>query len=263
MRRRASSGLPSALGTALVGLALLAAWHLLAAAGVWPRYLFPGPAEVAARMAQAWSQGELGTGVVRSMARMAAGFGLAVAMGVPLGLLLAAAPPALAGGLRAVFTGLQSLPSVCWFPLAILWLGLDERAILFITVAGSLFVVACAVDAGVRQIPPVYAQAAGTLGIRGWRLYAWVLLPAGVPALVVALRQGWSMAWRSLMAGELLYVSGGLGHLLQLGRELHDAPLVLGVVLVTLLLGLATERLLFLPAEQRVARRWGFSAART
>lgn len=259
MRTRASA-LGPALGSAAVIAGLLALWQALAAAGLWPSYLFPSPAQVLARLGQAWAQGELLTAVWRSLARMGLGFALAVALGVPLGLLLAAAPPALGGGLRAVFAGLQSLPSVCWFPLAILWLGLDERAILFITVAGSLFVVACAVDAGVRQIPAVYAQAAGTLGIRGWRLYLWVLLPAGVPALVVALRQGWAMAWRSLMAGELLYVSGGLGHLLQLGRELHDAPLVLGVVLVTLVLGLVAERLLFLPAERGVARRWGFAA---
>lgn len=155
--------------------------------------------------------------------------------------------------------GLQAMPSICWFPLAILWFGLNEWAILFVTVIGALFAVASTTEAAFRTIPPQFLRAAATMGAKGWRLYWQVMLPAALPTLLTGLRTGWSFAWRSLMAAELLFMSLGLGHLLGIGRELVDAALVVAVILVVLLFGLAVDRLLFARTETAVRQRWGFS----
>jgi NitT/TauT family transport system permease protein len=157
--------------------------------------------------------------------------------------------------------GLQALPSICWYPLAVLWLGLNEWAILFVTAIGTLFAVASATEAAIRTIPPAYPRAAATMGAKGWRLYTRVIFPAALPTLLTGMRVGWSFAWRSLMAAEMLFMNLGLGQLLGMGRELADAAQVVAVILVILALGLAVDRLCFARLERTVRARWGFEAA--
>ena len=159
-----------------------------------------------------------------------------------------------------ILSGLQALPSICWLPLAILWFGLSESAIIFVVVMGSLLSVTIATEDGIRGIPPQLLAVSGTLGIRGLRLYAGVLIPAALPGIITGLKLGWSFAWRALMAGELLFVAGGLGQLLTTGRELLDVPQVMAVMGAIILIGVATDRLLFQTVEARVRRRWGLVA---
>ena len=159
-------------------------------------------------------------------------------------------------------TGLQALPSICWLPLALLWFGLSETAILFVVVAGSLLVdhrrdgSRC-----VRNVPPLYVRAARTMGARGATLYLRVILPAALPAILSGMRLGWTFAWRSLMAGELLFVSGGLGQLLATGRELGDMARVMAVMVAIVTLGLVTEVLFFQRLDARVREVWGTDRA--
>ncbi len=159
--------------------------------------------------------------------------------------------------LGSLVLGLQALPSICWLPLALLWFGLSETAILFVVVMGALLSITTATEAGVKNTPPVYLRAARNLGARGWRVYVFVILPAALPAIITGMKLGWSFAWRSLMAAELLYVSLGLGQLLTLGRELNDMSQVIAVMLVIIAIGLAVDRLVFAPIETRVRERWG------
>jgi len=154
--------------------------------------------------------------------------------------------------------GLQALPSICWLPLALLWFGLNEQAMLFVVVMGALLSITLATEAGIKNTPPLYLRAARNLGARGWRLYALVILPAALPAIITGMKLGWSFAWRSLMAAELLYVSLGLGHLLMMGRDLNDMNQVVAVMLIIIAIGLAVDRLVFAPIEVRVRERWGF-----
>ncbi len=162
-----------------------------------------------------------------------------------------------------VVTGLQSLPSICWFPMALLWFGLNENAVQFVVVMGSIFAVTVSVRSGIRSLPPIIGRAARTLGARGWRTWWHVFLPASLPAFLSGTRQGWAFAWRSLMSAELLSQSlrAGVGHLLNTGRDLNDMAMVLGMILVILVLGLVVDRLLFLPVERLVSRRWGVEGA--
>jgi energy-coupling factor transporter ATP-binding protein EcfA2 len=106
-------------------------------------------------------------------------------------------------------------------------------------------------DDGLRE------RAARTMGANGPTLIFRVLLPAAMPGIVMGAKMGWTFALRSLMAGELLFVSGGLGQLLETGRDLADTALVLGIVAVIVLLSRISERVLFGPLERAIARRWG------
>jgi NitT/TauT family transport system permease protein len=179
---------------------------------------------------------------------------------VPLGLLIGRVR-LLQETLGTVILGLQALPSICWLPLAILWFGLSERAILFVVVMGAVLSICLSAVDGVRNTPPLYLRAARTMGAEGWALYWRVILPGALPAILTGMKLGWSFAWRSLMAGELLYVSLGLGQLLTLGRELNDMSRVMAVMLVIVALGLTVDRLLFAPAERLVRERWGLNLA--
>jgi NitT/TauT family transport system permease protein len=123
---------------------------------------------------------------------------------------------------------------------------------------GSLLAITIATEGAVRAVPPLYIRAGRTLGARRLRIYTRVILPAALPSIVTGLKLGWTFAWRSLMAGELLYISGGLGQMLTLGRELNDMARVLAVMVVIVALGLAFERLLFGTLENHLRERWGF-----
>lgn len=254
---------PLAAGTWLRRIAfyaaLLALWEGLARSGIWPPYLFPAPLDVLGALASGLRKGLYITGTLVSLRRIAIGYGISLVVGISLGLLLGRARVA-RETLGSLVLGLQALPSVCWLPLAILWFGLSERAIVFVVVMGALFSIALGVEAGVRNTPPLYLRAARTLGARGLAVYTQVVLPAALPAVLSGLKQGWTFAWRSLMAGELLFFTLSLGNLLQTGRDLNDAAEVMAVMLVIIIVGVAIDQLVFAPAERRVRARWGFEA---
>ena len=149
---------------------------------------------------------------------------------------------------------------MCWLPLAILWFGLNERAITFVVVMGSLFSIVLGVQSGIANTSPVFVKAARNLGAGGVRLYTDVVLPAAFPTILAGLKQGWAFAWRSLMAAELLYFSLSLGNLLQTGRDLNDAAQVMAVMTLIIAVGVAFNQALFAPIERRIAERWGFGA---
>jgi NitT/TauT family transport system permease protein len=204
--------------------------------------------------------GRMGAAVLRSAARLAQGYLLAAAIGVPLGILLARERWAQAT-IRPLVLGLQALPSICWLPLALLWFGLSEWAIVFVVVMGSLLAVAISTEDGVAAIDPLLLRASGVLGIRGARFYLGVLIPAALPGIVTGLKLGWSFAWRALMAGELLYVAGGLGQLLQQGRELLDVAQVVAVMIAIVGVGTLVDQVAFRALETWVRRRWGLVEA--
>jgi NitT/TauT family transport system permease protein len=258
-RVRAAGG---ALKPALFYLALFLLWWAAAARQIWPPYLLPSPADVWVFLAGAVKDGTLLPAVATSAGRVAGGYVISLALGTGLGLLLARVR-LIDETLGSAVTGLQSLPSICWFPLALLWFGLNEKAVLFVVVMGALFAVTLAVRGGVRGIPPLTLRAAHMLGARGPKLWGHVLLPAILPSYLSGMRQGWAFAWRSLMAAELLSQSlrTGVGHLLNTGRDLNDMAMVLGMIGVILAVGLAVDKVLFLPLERLVARRWGVEGA--
>lgn len=237
---------------------VLGIWQALTALGLWPEFIFPSPLGVVRTMLRGVQNGTLLIGTLASMERILLAFGISAVAGIGLGLALGRVK-LLDQTVGSLVLGLQALPSICWLPLALLWFGLSEQAILFVVIMGALLSITLATQAGVKNTPPIYLRAATTLGTTGWRLYASVILPSALPAIITGMKLGWSFAWRSLMAAELLYVSQGLGQLLTLGRDLNDMSQVISVMLVIIAIGLVIDRLVFSPIESRVRERWGLS----
>jgi len=236
------------------GLILL--WEALVRLHIWPSYVFPSPLAVARSLFDGILSGMVPLAVLTSLRRVVLAYAGSLLIGIPLGLSLGRSR-LLQDTLGTLVLGLQALPSICWLPLALLWFGLSETAIAFVVVMGAVLSITLSTADGVRNTPPLYLRAARTMGARGWRLYAGVILPSALPAILSGMKLGWSFAWRSLMAAELLYVSLGLGQVLTLGRELNDMSRVLAVMLVIITIGLLTDYAVFRPAERRVRQRWG------
>jgi NitT/TauT family transport system permease protein len=233
---------------------LVAIWAAASRLAASP--LFPGPLDVARSLAAAAAAGTLVRAVVTSALRLLVGYAIAILTGVPLGLMLARSD-ATKRAIGPLLLGLSSVPSICWLPLAIVWFGLSEAAIQVVIVLGAALPITLAAESAVRQLPPTIERAARTMGAKGPTLIFRVLLPAAMPGILTGAKMGWTFALRSLMAGELLFVSGGLGQLLETGRDLADTALVLGIVAVIVVLSRVSERLLFGPLERAIARRWG------
>jgi NitT/TauT family transport system permease protein len=222
--------------------------------------LAPGPLEVARALAGVVRDGTLARAVLTTGVRLAVGYTVALVLGVPLGIALARSS-LVRQSIGPVVLGLSSVPSICWLPLAILWFGLSECAIQLVVVLGAALPVAVATESAVRHVPPAIERAARTMGAKGPRLMLTVTLPAALPGILAGAKIGWTFALRSLMAGELLFVSGGLGQLLETGRDLGDTALVVAVVVVIVALGRASEVVLFGRVDREIARRWGVEAA--
>ena len=239
-------------------VALLVVWQTLVWLGFWPPYIFPSPLGVLQTLVRGIQNRTFIFGIVASMQRILIGFGISAVAGILLGLALGRIK-LLDETLGSLVLGLQTLPSICWLPLALLWFGLSETAILFVVVMGALLAITTATDAGVKNTPPLYLRAARNLGARGWKMYALVIFPAALPSIITGMKLGWSFAWRSLMAAELLYVSLGLGQLLTMGRDLNDMNQVVAVMLIIIAIGLVVDRFIFAPIEARVRERWGLA----
>lgn len=202
---------------------------------------------------------DLAKAIAVSSVRLAAGFVLSLTIGGLLGLGMWRWEE-LDRFIGPLLLGLQTLPSVCWVPLAILLLGINERGILFVLVMGSFSAIALSLRDGLRTIPPLYPRAGLMLGARGWRLYRYVLLPASLPALAGSLRQGFSFAWRSLMGAELIFAVEkwrGLGFLLQTGRDFSDVAQVVAIMIVMVVFGMIADRWIFAVLQRRIQQRFG------
>jgi NitT/TauT family transport system permease protein len=239
-------------------LFLLAVWEVLFEMEFWPPYLFPSPQSVWEAVYAGFSDQSFLIALGVSMRRIAIGYGLAVLLGVALGFLIAASE-FLRHTLGGLVLSLQSLPSICWLPLAVLWFGLTENAILFVVLMGSVLAVTINTEIGVNHVPRIYLLAGRNLGAGGFRLFRYVLLPASLPHLLAGLKQGWAFAWRSLISGEMIFVSLGLGHLLMFGRDLNDMSLVLAVMALIVAIGFVVDRLVFSQLEKRIRRKWGLA----
>lgn len=270
---------------------LLTCWETAYRAVGWPPEKFPAPSHVLdamlgmlnvetdfggdgiggggrvgdarPRSPGSWYDSPLVLANLVSAARLVIGFVMTVLLGALLGLAMWRSA-GLDAFLGPLFLGLQTLPSVCWVPLAVLAIGANEAGILFVLVMGSCFAVAIAMREGLRTIPPLYQQAGMMMGARGWRLYRYVLLPAGLPALAGSLRTGFSFAWRSLMGAELILIArrGGVGTLLHDARQAGDgaAAAVVAVMVVMVVIGMAADRWGFARLQRAVNARFGLGA---
>lgn len=227
--------------------------------GVWKAYSFPSPVDVTKTLLNLIEDNTLGIAILASLKRVSVGYLIATFIGLILGIIIVKFKY-IDENLKPLILGLQTLPSICWLPFAILWYGLNESSIIFVIVIGSTFSIAIAVESSIKNINPIYVKAAKTLGAKGSKVYLDVILPASLPGILSGLKQGWSFAWRALMAGEMLSATIGLGQVLMMGRDLSDISQVMAIMLVIIILGLIVEKLIFGKIEEHIRTRWGLGA---
>ncbi|WP_328343172.1 ABC transporter permease [Micromonospora sp. NBC_00421] len=233
-------------------------WQVVVWSGWKPPYSLPGPVTVAEELVRQASGRQLWDGLATTLQRAALGYLFSVAVGLLVGLAVARSK-VLRAAIGSMITALQTMPSIAWFPLAILLFELSEKAIFFVVVLGAAPSIANGVISGVDYVPPLLVRAGRNLGARGLNLYRYVIAPAALPAIVAGLKQGWAFSWRSLMAGELLVVGisqTSLGAQLTYSRELSDAPWLLATMIVILVVGLVVDAA-FGAADRAIRRRWG------
>jgi NitT/TauT family transport system permease protein len=246
---------PKVLAIAIV----LAVWQLIHVSG-WKKLIFPGPAGT---LSDLW--GQLQTGLLwRAIAitseRAVIGFALAVVIGAVVGALVSRIAP-LRAAVGSLITGLQTMPSIAWFPFAIILFGISTTTILFVIVLGAAPSIANGLIAGVDYTPPLLLRAGKMMGLRRLSLYRYLILPASLPAFVAGLKQGWAFAWRSLVAGELLVIIANqpsLGVLLSTDQDQADMQGATSIIIVILILGIIVD-MVFGVADRAIRRRWGLT----
>jgi NitT/TauT family transport system permease protein len=236
----------------------LAFWQIVVWSHWKPDYTLPGPVPVFRQLGHDVTTLDLWRAVGNTMQRGLVGFALATAVGLAVGLAVARSR-ILRSAIGSMITALQTMPSIAWFPLAILLFQLTESAILFVIVLGAAPSIANGVIAGVDYVPPILLRAGRNIGARGVALYRFVIAPAALPWIVAGLKQGWAFAWRSLMAGELLVIIAekpSLGVRLHFAREFADASGMIATMIVILIIGLLVD-VAFTSVDRRIRARWG------
>jgi len=232
-------------------------WQVVVWSGWKPDYLLPGPFQVFETLGE--NLDTLITAAGNTLLRAVQGFGLAVLIGTIVGAAVARVR-VLRAGIGSMITGLQTMPSIAWFPLAILLFKLSEGAILFVVVLGAAPSIANGLINGIDNIPPLYLRAGRVLGAHGISAFRHVILPAALPAFVGGLKQGWAFAWRSLLAGELLVLISGkysLGQQLETSSQFADARGVIATMIVIFVVGVLIDAVLFGTADRAIRRRYG------
>ncbi|GAA3229268.1 ABC transporter permease [Oerskovia jenensis] len=241
---------------------LLAVWQTLVWLEVQPIYNLPGPEQVWEAVTRAAASGTLWQALGTSLERGVLGFLAAVAIGTPLGILVARVRWVRVS-FGPIITGLQVLPSVAWVPAGIIWFGLSDATVYFVILMGAVPSIINGIVSGVDQVPPLYRRVGQVLGAGRFQMIKDVILPAAFPGYLAGLKQGWAFSWRSLMAAEIIAVGGGigfgLGAFLQQGRELSDMALVFTAILLILVVGMVIELLFFAPVEKSMLRRRGLA----
>jgi len=242
---------------AAVGLGLLI-WQIAVWSAWRPEWVLPSPLTVFESLGNMITTAEFWDALANTLRRAVLGFGFALVSGTAIGLAVARVR-VLRTAVGSLITGLQTMPSVAWFPLAILFFGLNESAIFFVVVLGAAPSIANGLINGVDYVPPLLVRAGRVLGARGWSLYRHVIMPAALPSYLAGLKQGWAFAWRSLMAGELLVIIANrhaLGQEMQFARDNSDAVKLISIMIVILVIGIFVD-VLFNAFDKRLRARRG------
>ncbi|HEX6593813.1 MAG TPA: ABC transporter permease [Bacillota bacterium] len=235
---------------------LLVTWEVTSRFSTIPDFMFPSVTQVFETLVNGIIDGQIPVAVVQSIGRLFIGFSMAVVIGLLLGYLIWRFT-LVEETLGFLITALQSIPSIVWFPLAIIWFGLNDMAILFIVTIGATWTMTISASSGFQNVSKLYQRVAKTLGSSGFHYVRTVIIPAAIPQIISGLRIAWAFSWRALMAGELLGSGGGLGQLLEVGRSLGQMDLVISVMIIIAVIGTIMDHVLFLRLERNVQMKWG------
>lgn len=233
-------------------------WEVTSRFSVLPDFMFPRLTQVLETLFNGLVNGQILTAIGKSMSRLLIGFAIAIILGLIMGYLIWRYK-LVEDTLGFLVTALQSIPSIVWFPLAIIWFGLNDFSILFIVTIGATWTMTVSATSGFRNVPTLYQRVAKTFGSNGLHFIRTVILPASVPQLLSGLRIAWAFSWRALMAGELLGAGGGLGQLLETGRSLGQMDLVISVMIIIAVIGTIMDNVVFIRLERSVQKKWGLA----
>lgn len=252
-RRAWAATWPKLLAIALV----LAIWELVTLSG-WKHYVLKGPAPVLSSLGSQLIHGQLWGVIGTTMQTAVVGYAIAMLIGTVAGILVARIPP-LRAAVGSIITALQTMPSVAWVPFAIVIFGENYSAILFVVILGAAPSIANGLISGVDYTPPLLLRAGKTMGLRGFALYRYLIMPASLPAYMAGMKQGWAFAWRSLMAGELVVQIIGqfsIGQQLSVDQQALDFTSTSAMLIVILVIGVVVDTV-FTKADLTIRRRRG------
>lgn len=231
-------------------------WQIIGDLNFWPNEIFPSAYEVAEDLVYSASDGSLFYGIGTSIARLIVGLAIAIVGGIVLGIFMARVET-VNQTIGSLVLGLQSIPSVAWVPLALIWFGISDAGIIFVTAIGAIFAVTINTYSGVKNIDPHYIEAARNMGAKGSQLVTNVLIPAAFPYMISGFKQGWAFAWRGVIGAEILFSFLGLGFLLNVGRQTVDVSQVIAIMIIIMAIGIVIDGIVFKRLENKVMSRWG------
>ncbi|MCT2537883.1 ABC transporter permease [Aquibacillus koreensis] len=237
-------------------VAIIGLWELGARLGLWAEIILPAPSSVFTSLYNGFENMTLVYDLIGSFRRLFIGLAIALILGTSIGVLIAKSKTA-DDTIGSTLLAFQSVPSIVWLPLAMMWFGLNDKAVIFVVVLGGTFVMALNVRTGIKNVSPLYIKAAQTMGSRGLDLFIRVVFPASIPYFVTGSRLAWAFAWRALIAGELLTTGPGLGYTLRYASDFGNMSMVIGVMIIIGVIGAVVDQLIFQRIEKSVARRWG------
>jgi NitT/TauT family transport system permease protein len=234
---------------------LLALWHYSV---LWTATkIFPSPLGVEKGIGELASKHVLWADIVDSLTRVGIGFGLAIVIGIPLGLWLGWNPAA-NQTVNPVIQILRPISPIAWIPVAIIFFGVGDRAAIFLIFLGSLFPILVACVSGVSSVPPIFRNAGRNFGLSTWQLLVRVVFPAALPQILIGARIALGIAWLVVVAAEMVAVDSGLGYLVIDSRNSGKRyDLVVAAMLIIGVIGLTLD-FCFRRLERIKSVRWGF-----
>ncbi|WP_264738155.1 ABC transporter permease [Cytobacillus firmus] len=239
--------------------AIIAFWEIGSRLEFWHPLIFPSLSSVFSALFEGFQDKTLIYDLIASFKRLAVGLIISLIIGTLIGILLGKSKTA-DETLGAVILALQSVPSIVWLPIAIMWFGLNEKAVIFVTILGGTFVMALNMRTGIKNVSPLYIKAAQTMGANGIDLFTRVIFPASIPYVVTGSRLAWAFAWRALMAGELLSTGPGLGYTLRYASDFGRMDIVIGVMIIIGAIGMIVDQFIFQRIEKSVMKKWGLES---
>ena len=247
---------PKALAIAIV----IGLWQFLFLTEWRPPFVLPSPSTVFSTLGDLATTSRFWDSVSTTLQRAGIGYLTALVIGSVIGVAVSRVRT-LRLAIGSLITGLQTMPSIAWFPFAIVVFGGTQNAIYFVVVLGAAPSIANGIISGIDHVPPSYVRLGKVMGANSFSLYRHVVLPAAMPSYVGGLSQGWAFAWRSLMAGELLVLALGVtsvGASLDFARQLNHMDEVIAWMIVILIIGMVADTI-FTSMSRTIRRRRGLA----
>ncbi|MDE1766696.1 MAG: ABC transporter permease [Thaumarchaeota archaeon] len=260
-RKSFKGNLEDAANAALFLAAFIGIWQLVCILGIWPKVSLPSPEMVAESFGKIILNLSLPDSIAVTLGRLVAAFSISITIGILVGLTMIRFK-GFGKTMNSFAAGLLSFPSIAWVPFSILLIGFNEFGIMFVVIMSSVFSIMISTYSSIRNIPPIYLDAARNMGAKGVSLFRHVTIPAATPSLIVGVRQAWSFAWHAIIGAEILMSIVGLGHILSVGREFLDMSQVIASMITIFAIGLLVDRLLLHKIEDKIRRKWGLDQHR-